>query len=108
MREIKTTESSVFVNRTDMLGRMDNNSLQIIVLWKLKVEVVLIAQFNVPIKLHHGALSMVKIDFHLRPSGFFRATTSTFMHGFQTCLTQLLSLSWRSDLWNIFLSRLNA
>ena len=33
-REIKLTVSSVCVNRTDVLDRVENNLLQIIVLWK--------------------------------------------------------------------------
>ena len=42
----------------------------------------------------------------VHPSGFVRVITPTFMHGFQTYLTQLLSLRRRSAIWNIFLGRL--
>ena len=42
----------------------------------------------------------------VRPSGFVRVITSTFMHGFQNNLTQLLFLRKGSAIWNNFSGRL--
>ena len=42
----------------------------------------------------------------VRPSGFFRAISSTYMNEFQNNLAQLLCLTSRSAIRNIYLSRL--